>query len=174
MLRPQPSQTLIWREAIVDSTTFRQLRSLIFDLHQLCASVHGARLLEIAVSVQQFFHRVAVNQRPCHVGGRREESGDAYLAQADCVRCAPDVHRRERKPWQLIPIRVAGLACRGGGRHVRGFDVLPKLTASPANRAWACRLCACGASARIVAKLEQTAADGVSLLKVGEHHPELL
>jgi hypothetical protein len=59
-------------------------------------------------------------------------------------------------------------------RHVRGFDILPNLSASRPNRALSPSTARLRASAQIVAKLEQTVADGVSLHEVEQHHPGLL
>jgi hypothetical protein len=148
----------MWRKAITASTTFCQLRSSIFDLHLVnhVLLITLPACWELRYPCSNFSIRVPDDQRPCHVDGRRERKTRVppILRQLRCR--APSVHRRDAKASATHPNTSYSAGC---------------ITTNPRVRPSAARL---RASARIVAKFEQTAADGVSLLELGEHHAGLL
>src|SRR6266851_847598 len=129
----------MWRKAITASTTFCQLRSSIFDLHLVnhVLSITLPACWELRYLCSNFSIRIAGDQRPCHVGGRRARKPVSRPSSGDCDRRAPSVHRRGAKSLSSSSQYVVqrGFSLSPRSRHVRGLDVLPNLPASRLNRA---------------------------------------
>jgi len=81
----------MWRKAIAASTTFCQLRSVIFDLHMVnhVLSITLPACWELRYRCSNFSIRVVGDQRPCHVGGRRAQKSVSRPSSGDRDRRAP-------------------------------------------------------------------------------------
>src|ERR1700730_18493685 len=81
----------MWRKAIAASTTFCQLRSVIFDLHMVnhVLSLTLPACWELRYRCSNFSIRVVGDQRPCHVGRRRAQKSVSRPSSGDRDRRAP-------------------------------------------------------------------------------------